>query len=71
MVFQAHRTFESSQLWTGRFRENLQVAGKRQEAFGIKSAKGVLSRGVYTMVDRAWSLYNSVKYYQSEDWLGR
>ena len=44
---------------------------KRRRAFGVKSAKGVWSRGVYTVTDRARSLYDGVNYYQLEDWLGR
>lgn len=43
---------------------------KRRGAFGVKSAKGVWSRGVYTVTDRARSLYDGVNYYHLEDWLG-
>ena len=44
---------------------------KRRGAFEVKSAKGVWSRGVYTVTDRARSSYDGVNYYQLEDWLGR
>ena len=44
---------------------------KRRGAFGVESAKGVWSRGAYTVMDQARSLYDGVNYYQLEDWLGR
>ena len=37
MVVQAHCTLEPLQLLTGRYCENLQVAGNRQEVRGIQS----------------------------------
>lgn len=44
---------------------------KRQGAFGIKSAKGVWSRSMYTGIDQAPSFYDGVNYYHLEDWLGQ
>ena len=43
---------------------------KRRGAFGVKSAKGVWLRGVYTVTDRVRSLYDGVNYYQLEELLG-
>jgi len=40
---------------------------KRRGAFRVKSAKGVWLRGVYTVMDRARSLYEGVNYYLLED----
>lgn len=44
---------------------------KRRGALGVKSAKGVWSRAVYTVSDRGRSLYDGVNYYKLEDWQGQ
>ncbi|XP_078344072.1 uncharacterized protein LOC144629727 [Oculina patagonica] len=44
---------------------------KRRGAFGFKSAKGVWSRAVYTVVDRKRQVADGVNYYTLEDWQGR
>ena len=44
---------------------------KRRDAFGVKSAKGMWSRAVYTVSDRARSFYDGVNYYHLEDWQGQ
>ena len=75
MVVEAHRSLQPLlQLSTGRFRENVQVVGKGQEARCLRRQERqehVVVGGVYTAMDRAHSLYDGVNYYQLEDWLGR
>ena len=50
---------------------------KKQGAFGVKSAKGMGSRAVYTVTDQTrsflfiYTMYDNVNYYQLEDWLGQ
>ena len=69
-VVQAHHTLEPLQVSTGDFVRTSKLLGKdkRQVAFRVKSARGVCSRGVYTVTDRARS-YDSV--YHLEDWRGQ
>jgi len=57
----------------GDFMRTSKLVGKdkRRGAVEVKSAKGMWSRGVYTVTDRARSLYDGVNYHQLEDWLGR
>ena len=43
---------------------------KRKGAFGSKSYKGTFSQEVYSVVDRARSLYDGVNYYTLENWRG-
>ena len=78
-LFKPTVPFNPSSFRLGDFVRTSKVLGKdkKQGAFGVKSAKGVGSRAVYTVTDQTrsflfiYTMYNSVNYYQLEDWLGQ
>ena len=52
----------------GDFVRTCKLLGKDKRRSESRAPR-VWSCGVYSVVDRTWSLYDSVNYYQSEDWL--